>query len=358
MKAGRTLQELATEVTRQKAAKRDFVGPSTGLEMTHGEEDGDLRLRVGAAGQFKINDLAHEQIADRLEIPRRYYERLRTGTGTIDLLENNVNHWFSHKPENRMVRTLDDRVRAFLSDRYRPLDNADLAEAVLPALFEHAGLEIESCEITEQRLYLKAVNPRVQGEVKPGDVVQAGVLISNSEVGCGSLSIAPLTFRLVCRNGLVMGDGVLRKYHAGKALGGAGDEMLPWERLSDETRQATDKALWLQVRDLAKAALDEAIFAGALAKMQEAAGQKIEAGPQEVVEVAGRRFGLQEGEKTSILKALIEGADLSRWGFINAVTRASQDAASYDRATDLERLGGQILEMPSTSWQLISAGKN
>jgi hypothetical protein len=361
MKAGRTLQELATEVTRQKTAKRDFVGPSAALAMTHGEEDGDLRLRVGAAGEFKINDLAHEQIADRLEIPRRYYERLRTGAGTTNLLESNVNHWFGAKPENRMVRTLDNRVRAFLSERYRPLDNADLAEAVLPALFEHAGLEIESCEITEQRLYLKAVNPRVQGEVKPGDIVQAGVLISNSEVGCGSLSIAPLTFRLVCRNGLVMSDGALRKYHAGKALGnggGEGGDMLPWERLSDETRQATDKALWLQVRDLAKAALDEAIFAGALAKMREAAGQKIEAGPQEIVEVTGRRFGLQEGEKTSILKALIEGADLSRMGLANAITRASQDVAGYDRATDLERLGGQILEMPSASWQLLSTGKN
>jgi hypothetical protein len=365
MKEGRTLQELAAEVARQKAAKRDFVGPSMGLEMSQdfsGTQEhpvNSLSLGVGKAGRFDINDLAHEQIADRLEIPRRYYDRLRSAAP--QLLATNVNHWFTHKPENRMVRTLDNRVRAFLSDRYRPLDNADLAEAVLPALFEHPDLAIQSCEITERRLYLKAINPRVQGEVKPGDIVQAGVLISNSEVGAGSLAIQPMTYRLVCKNGAILADGALRKYHAGKALGngGAGDgDMLPWERLSDETRQATDKALWLQVRDLAKAALDEAIFGQALGKMRDAAGQKIEAGPTEVVEVTARRFGLQEGEKVSILKALIEGADLSRLGLANAVTAASQGIDNYDRATDLERLGGQILELPPSSWRLLSEAKN
>ncbi|MBL0089244.1 MAG: hypothetical protein IPP44_22195 [Ideonella sp.] len=33
-----------------------------------------------------------------------------------------------------MVRTLDGQARAFLSDRYRRLDNYDLCEHVLPML--------------------------------------------------------------------------------------------------------------------------------------------------------------------------------------------------------------------------------
>jgi hypothetical protein len=33
-----------------------------------------------------------------------------------------------------MLRTLDGQVRAVLSDRYRRLDNFDLAESVLPIL--------------------------------------------------------------------------------------------------------------------------------------------------------------------------------------------------------------------------------
>lgn len=358
MKTGRTLQELATEINRQRELKRDFVGPSTALDMAPRIAlEGGVEIGVGGNGWFAVNDLAHEQIADRLEIPRRYYQRMLAARPA--LLAENVNAWLHHKPENRLVRTLDGRVRAFLSDRYRPLDNYDLAEAVLPGLLSTPGLRVESSEVTDRRLYIKAVNERVQAEVVKGDVVQAGISISNSEVGCGALNIQPLVYRLVCSNGAIMEDGSLRKYHAGKALAGGDDgDARTWERLSDETRQATDQAFWMQVRDLSKAALDESIFNRALDRMRQAADQKLVAGPVEVVEVLDRRLGLREGEKGGILQSLIEGGDLSRWGLANAITAASQSVASYDRATELERLGGQILELAPTSWTLLAEGKN
>ena len=63
------------------------------------------------------------------------------------------------------------------------------------------GARFESVELTETKMYLKVVTPRVEFEVAPGDVVQAGIVITNSEVGCGTLSVQPLIFRLVCRNG-------------------------------------------------------------------------------------------------------------------------------------------------------------
>ena len=51
-----------------------------------------------------------------------------------------------------------------------------------------------SCEVTENRLYLKVVNHRLEMEVRKGDIVQAGVMISNSEVGLGAVSIQPLVY--------------------------------------------------------------------------------------------------------------------------------------------------------------------
>jgi len=53
------------------------------------------------------------------------------------------------------------------------------------------GARIESCELTDTRMYIKVVNERIQTEVVPGDIVQAGILISNSEVGMGSVSVKP-----------------------------------------------------------------------------------------------------------------------------------------------------------------------
>jgi hypothetical protein len=57
-----------------------------------------------------------------------------------------------------------------------------LPEAVLLRLVD-LNAAVVSAEITEHRFYLKAVTDRVAGEVKPGDVVQAGLVISNSEIG-------------------------------------------------------------------------------------------------------------------------------------------------------------------------------
>ena len=146
-----------------------------------------------------VGEIAHRQIGSALGIPAKYYDKMRAENP--ELLAQNVNSWFTMTPQKRMVRTLDGNARAFLSERYRRIDNAEIAEAVLPILAEMPDVRIESCEITESKMYLKAVNPRLTAEVVPGDIVQSGILITNSEVGMGSMSIQPLVYRLVCTNG-------------------------------------------------------------------------------------------------------------------------------------------------------------
>src|SRR5690606_27383707 len=117
-------------------------------------------------------DTAHGQLSDRLGIPKAYYDRMRDAAPA--LFDANVNHWLSAGDERRLVRTLDGRVRAILSDRYRVLDNLDLASVAIPVLEEH-GFEVVSAELTERKLYLKATTPRICAEVRPGDAVQAGI---------------------------------------------------------------------------------------------------------------------------------------------------------------------------------------
>lgn len=51
------------------------------------------------------------------------------------------------------------------------------------------GIRIVSTELTDSRMYIKAINERLELEVKRGDVVQAGIAISNSEVGLGALKV-------------------------------------------------------------------------------------------------------------------------------------------------------------------------
>ena len=135
MKAGRTLQELAAEIARQSAGKRDFVADTRELTMLTTSDGSELH--VGGSGEFALRPLASEQIADYLDIPRKFYGRLRGDHPA--LLDHNVNALLRHEPKRRMVRTLDGQARAFLSDRYRRLDNDELAEAILPPGWPSSG---------------------------------------------------------------------------------------------------------------------------------------------------------------------------------------------------------------------------
>lgn len=199
MKYGRSLQELAIELDRQAKVKKDYVATAGAMQMTAVNENFDL---VIGNTPFQLNENAHRQLGLQLKIPAPYYERMRAENP--GLLMANVNGWFRQSPDTRrMVRTLDGTARAILSDRYRRIDNYEVAQTVLPIISEMQGARIESCELTDTRMYIKVVNERIQTEVVPGDIVQAGILISNSEVGMGSVSVKPLIYRLVCTNGIL-----------------------------------------------------------------------------------------------------------------------------------------------------------
>lgn len=352
MKQGASnLQELAVELDRQTKSKRDFLASPQAITMTK-ESSNEARIDLEVAGKrlsFEIGETAHDQISARLGIPKRYYDRMLAEES--DLLSLNVNTWLKKEKEPRLVRTLDNRVRAFLSDRYRPLDNYDLAETVFPILSEQS-CGIASCALTEKRMYIKAVNDLMTMDVKVGDPVQAGIVISNSEIGLGSVKVEPMILRLVCKNGMIASDHSLRKYHIGKS--GNTEQDLADELFTDETRKADDRAFWLKVRDVVRGAFRKDIFEKLVARMKEATGNRITGSLEKSAEVIQKKFSLQDGEKDGVLNYLITGGDLSQYGLMNAFTRQSQDIQSYDRATEFERFGGIVLELPKSEWREIA----
>ena len=351
MKAGKTLQELAIELDRQQAVKKDMIVDMGALSMDTGDAGFALQVTGGnMAAQYGINDIAHRQIGQTLKIPALYYDRMRSEYP--ELLAQNVNGWFSRTPDTkRMLRTMDGTARALLSDRYRRIDNFEVASAVLPIISGMDGASVESCELTDSRMYLKVVNPRVTAEVKKGDIVQAGIIISNSEVGMGSVNVSPLVYRLVCSNGMIAQDGAVRKYHVGRANEGGEDFSI----YRSETIEADDKAFLMKLEDSVKAAVDQARFAAIVDKMREATEATMEAKmvPQ-VVELASKEYGITEAEGKGILGHLIAGGDLSLYGLANAVTRQAQDVESYDRSTELEATGYKIITMAPALWRNLT----
>jgi len=358
MKAGKSLQELALEIDRQNKVKKDYIASTQDMVMTiepnHLVSEGNGKLnyipKLGLPGleAFTINNIAHDQIGAKLEIPSKYYDRMLEKEP--ELLADNVNTWFRNKPSKRMIRTLDGTTRAFLSDKYRRIDNFEIAQAVLPMIGELEDSKVESCELTESRMYIKVLNPKVQTEIVKGDVVQSGILISNSETGMGSVTVMPLVMRLVCTNGMIASDSGQRKFHMGRANEVDGG----FEVYRNETLMADDKAFMMKLQDIVKATIDIVHFERIVAQMKLGAETKITGDVPKVVELTAKNYGLGERESEGVLNHLIRGGDLSLYGLANAVTRHAQDVTSYDRSTELEMTGWNILSMPRNEWAKLN----
>jgi hypothetical protein len=143
-----------------------------------------------------------------------------------------------------------------------------------------------------------------------------------------------------------------RKAHVGRSAKALEDSFTIY---TDETLEAEDKAFMLKLRDTTLAAIEEARFAQIVGRLQETTQAKITGRVQDVIELTGKAFDLNQGEQDSILNYLIAGGDLSLYGLTNAITRASQDVESYDRATALEGIGWQVATMPAAQWKEINA---
>ena len=353
MKQGDTLQNVMLQLKDEALRKRDFISPAPALMLyddgrTLGISKNDQNNRN--VEMLQTTDLFHRQVASALNIPAKYYDIMQKQKP--ELLATNVNSWLQTRDTSYMVRTLDygggQTARAFLSDRYRRIDNLEIAMAVLPIFMGDDQYEVMSCAVTSNRLYLKICFHLKRYEVVPGDWVEFGCIISNSEVGLGAVVIRPFLNRLVCTNGMVVNDFGERRHHVGRQAKAMEDS---FELYSDETVKAEDQAFLLKLQDVAKATLDESRYPLIIGKLQESADTPITGRVTDVVELTAKEYGFTQAEQESILDFLIRGGDMSLYGLSNAVTRASQELESYDRATELESIGWNIVTMDPGRWR-------
>lgn len=345
MKTSLTIQEFAQQVAERAAKKHDLVADTRIIGITT-NDDNEAILEVGDRNpqRFTITPHAHTQIASRVDIPQRYYDRMLKEAP--HLLGQNVRQWFDKYPCPRMIRTLDGTARAFLSDSYARMDDDAFTEVVVPAIADIPGYEIVSCAIEPTKTFIKMKSAKFEREVKVGDAVQFGLAFSNSEVGAGRLTGSLFAYQLICSNGMVMEDEMFAQTHLGRRQGRRDFH----EVFKLDTVNMDAKATILKLRDFATTILSDKFIDAQVDKMRSLTGVKIEE-PVKAVEVLAKRHAFSEGTKNSILSHLIEGGDLSLWGLQNAVTRASADEQDYTEAHRMEAIGGQMLTLAPSDYR-------
>ncbi len=192
--------------------------------------------------------------------------------------------------------------------------------------------------IEHQRRIPGTLRPRgvpFQTDDADADWVVPGIVISNSEIGRGTLRVEPFALRLWCMNGAVFDQSIARVHLGGKHdLHGL---------LSQETVRAENEAIWGQVRDLTRATLaDRESFRGMVARLSGATG-KVLAEPREAVDTVVRQYRLDDSARQRILDELISGGDPTIFGLMQAITATARDLGDYDAGVALERAGGDFV---------------
>lgn len=352
MKQGLTLQGIEQVVREEMTLKDDIVAQSSNL--TFGVETDNTPKMIIEDKVYNASDLMVNQIANKLSVPKKYLDRMIQDAP--DLAELNVNHWLKTEPRPYMVRTLGDNARAFLSDRYEIIDNWDVLTAILPALKpfkDQEDLEFEQSHVTDRHLYLRLTIPSMEKDIgvkKKGDIIRYGIQAKNSEVGLGSVEVAPFIKRLVCTNGMVADRFSHKKRHLGRSQWDGVDKSI----LREETIRQGNKAWIMTVQDEVQGMFNGTTFEQIANEFTSAQETEPVQKPVKAIEhiVNKHLFFSFEGE--SILENLLTGGDKTKYGMANAITRTAKESSSADRSIQLESIGYQFLTMPNSEWSNIA----
>ncbi len=295
---------------------------------------------------FPITQHAHQQMAGRSQVPWKFYDRLKNNHP--DVLVQTMNTLWEREPENRLVRTLGNgrsSVRAWLSDRYRVVDNLPFLTAALEEAEKH-GAQVMSASVDDTRLYVKLLTPR-HVAIDVGDYVQGGAIIRNSEVGDGKIEVSPFTYRLRCKNGAIGMDNYGRIH-----LGGNLDDGIQ----SIETQEKESSWIFSAIQDWLRFALGPQNLDKMVEQFKRSKDVRVDSSARLAVANVVRMGGLGKTEAEGVLERYLRADNDTQFSLVNAVTeQAHADGDDYRRQVELEELGGQLLEMEAVQFgRLVS----
>ena len=84
------------------------------------------------------------------------------------------------------------------------LDNVAIVQAVWEGVGTDApALEVQNLHWDDESFALEVVSPRLAEEIRPGDVIRAGVHVNHSQLDGEATQVMAYVLRLLCENGLV-----------------------------------------------------------------------------------------------------------------------------------------------------------
>ena len=316
---------------------------------------------------------AYHQLAERTSppMPTRFFDALMEERP--NRLADLVNGLHADDPKKRLVRCLDNEIRAWLSNSYRVLDNLDIAFTCMEEA-QKKNAQVFEADLSDRRMRIKfttqdvwdkidvtqrsgpqggwfagaignrdlmgktIMGARIREELPGGPgTIHPVVTALNSETGHGGFHIRIGLLLGMCFNVATL-ETVVSRVHLGERL----DEGM----FSQETISAESKAIMLKARDAVRAAFDQNKFAAMVAKAKAAQADKLEA-PGAAIDNIIATGAVNEEQREALLMYFHRDYDPTRFGLAQAVSRLAQDLDDPDDAGELENLAGKIIKEPA-----------
>ena len=372
------LADLRDLLRERQARKADAVVPASAITSRGGvlHVAGLIEPKLGAHGVIGTRDAAlrpthgaDAQIAERLKIPGAYLRRL--ALEAPEVYDANVNGLLARQGTKRyLVRGLVDGpdvvpdhappsaadmdttggiLRALLSDSYRPIEDLDVLLATLAGIRASGrSVEIRSCDLTENRMYVTVACPEVaamapallgnyrspysgnRGADNP--LVFAGFVFQNSETGSGRYRLTPRIEVQICTNGVTITRDAASEVHLGGKLDAG-----PVRWSADTTRRATE-LITAKTRDAVGGFLDQGYLERQLAEITAQAGVPVTDATGTIEQVSAE-LHYTKAQADAILEDFLAGGDRSAGGVLHAVTSAAQREHNAETAHAMEADG-------------------
>jgi hypothetical protein len=376
----RTLEDMLHVIKEQNDMKQDYIAPTNQLQFrtiesedrVHGTNHSQIVMEANNGEGTKIlnvNQHCFDQIAQKAEIATPTARRLQQNYPRE--MDNLINAIWQKENSKRMIRTFENSnhtnpfnydnhtgtARAFLSDKFKTFDNSDLLESALPTLGESdASWKIVNYANTDKKLYIRLKSEVIQSDAGLNDLMAHGIGISNSETGSGSVAVFGIAWTLACLNGMQT-ENVTRKAHITSARDGD-----TWNVLTDETKQADNHSLKLQLRDIVSSYASRDAFDENIEKMKRAKEDVVNVPMNESVENLGKVLTLSKKETSNVLEGLLQtigqsgyeqNQKINRATLVNACT-AVGNTSDPDNVDFWQRLGGKVLNLGKTDWNRVA----
>jgi hypothetical protein len=278
-------------------------------------ENGMLQVLNGHAEipGFSLSDTATTQLCQKLEIPVKYYRRLpdelKATVANYDIGRMNGHSY--------LLRSKGDWIRAFLSNEYVAYNNSEIATTV-ESLLSKGDVSIKSFVLEETNLFLKIISEEIW-DMESG--LKAGIMIGNSEVGMGSVSVEPLFSEKPCTNDLIVSQE--------KSFRHAHIHLTEYE-MTRRMAEAVSEGFRLA----------SSVLTAFLKTREEPMEDPVET-IRKIAEA--RKFSHKLTDE--VVSSYLVEPEGNRFGLINAFTNAAQKLGPLQRI-EMERFAGTLLESP------------